>query len=316
MPRETEILGTRLALSSSSLGLFLVGIMKGEDLYHLPRDFRMDEEGQGVVDVTQGSGQPVRCSAAVQAQTVPIFGGAFSSAGRNVNHHHTHFHEAPKPERPKIDLLSELKVIDNFRRIQQDTLSKATPETGEWIFEYEIFPVWRGPKSDLKNLWGSGIRESIVVAGVSKWAKHQTLSVCIGYIYIRYSDNAGLTVRHCLEVLVKQTIEQHPKCLKLTKNVCAEHIHLGTRPTEEELLDLLRSFTTVLNLIIYFLDALDEAPPEIQFDLVDKLLSLDVKHFITSRPMKPLQIHFPDAHCFPIAADGHDIDLHITKEIN
>ncbi|KAH6873557.1 hypothetical protein BKA70DRAFT_282241 [Coprinopsis sp. MPI-PUGE-AT-0042] len=117
----------------------------------------MDEEGQGVVAVTQGSGQPVRWSAAVQAQTVPIFGGDFSSAGCDVNHHHTHFHEAPKPERPKIDLLSELKAIDNFRRIQQDTLSKATPMTGEWIFEYKMFPVWRDPKSDLKTMWGSGI---------------------------------------------------------------------------------------------------------------------------------------------------------------
>ncbi|KAH6897585.1 hypothetical protein BKA70DRAFT_1315998 [Coprinopsis sp. MPI-PUGE-AT-0042] len=120
----------------------------------------MGEEGQEVTAVIQDRfadpGQPTRWNAAFHAQSVSISGGLFSSAGRDVNHH-THFHVAPKPEKPKFDLLSELKAIDNFRRIQQDTLSKATPKTGEWIFEYEIFPVWKDPKSKLKTMWGSGI---------------------------------------------------------------------------------------------------------------------------------------------------------------
>jgi hypothetical protein len=86
-----------------------------------------------------------------------ISGGNFTSAGRDVYNHndtHTHIHEAPK-----VDPLSMLDSIDNFRQIQQDTLSKATPETGEWMFDYEQFPVWLKPEGDVKTLWGSGIRE-------------------------------------------------------------------------------------------------------------------------------------------------------------
>ncbi|KAH6871311.1 hypothetical protein BKA70DRAFT_1488958 [Coprinopsis sp. MPI-PUGE-AT-0042] len=306
----------------------------------------MDQEGQEVAAAAQGSTQPAMWNAAIQAQNVTISGGVFSAGGS-----HTHYHEAPKPEKSEkseIDLLSALKSIDNFRQIQQETLSKATPETGKWMFEYKMFPVWRDPKSDVKTMWGTGIPgagktvlTSITIKGVGdKWEEEQEqkqrkeeqkaqkkprrreeqkeqkpLCICVCYIYIRYSDNSGLTIRHCLEVLVKQTIEKHPSCLELAKRVYTEHIRLNTRPTEEELLHLLNSFTSVVAATFYFLDALDEAPPGIQFDLLNRLLSLNVKLFITSRPLKLLQAEFPDAHCFTIAARDHDLDLHIDKEI-
>ncbi|KAH6871293.1 hypothetical protein BKA70DRAFT_1024433, partial [Coprinopsis sp. MPI-PUGE-AT-0042] len=146
----------------------------------------------------------------------------------------------------------------NHRRIQQDTLSKATPETGEWVFEREKFPEWWDPKGDVKAMWGSGIPgagKTVLTYRANEMAEE----ICIGYIYIRYSDNTGLTIGHCLEILVKQTVEKHPSCHKLAEGVYAEHIRLKTRPTEEELLKLLRTFAAIVK-AFYFLDALDEAP--------------------------------------------------------
>ncbi|KAH6905334.1 hypothetical protein BKA70DRAFT_501476 [Coprinopsis sp. MPI-PUGE-AT-0042] len=54
----------------------------------------------------------------------------------------------------------------------------------------------------------------------------------------------------------------------------------------------------------YVLDALDEAPVSIQLDLVKKLASLKCKVFITSRPLKAVEVHFPAAHCFSIVAQA------------
>lgn len=107
---------------------------------------------------SSGSSQPTGYNAAVHAQNVSISGGLISSAGRDVNNH-THFHEVPNPQKRQVDLLAELEAIDNFRGIQQDTLRKATPKTGEWIFACDFFPIWRDPKSGFNTLWGSGIRE-------------------------------------------------------------------------------------------------------------------------------------------------------------
>jgi hypothetical protein len=156
---------------------------------------------------------------------------------------------------------------------------------------------------------------SIVINNFEKLAKNPERSICVCYIYIRYSDNAGLTVRHCLEVLVKQTIEKHPSCLALAEKTYANHLRLKTRPSEDELLDLMQAFTTLVEITFYFIDALDEAPVYIQYDLVSKLSSLNIKLFITSRPMKSLEARFPDACSFCIAANDRDLELHINREI-
>jgi hypothetical protein len=97
--------------------------------------------------------------------------------------------------------------------------------------------------------------------------------------------------------------------------VYAPHVRLATEPTQEELLDLLKRFVAAVASTTYFLDALDEAPPEIQIGLVEKLLSTGAKLFITSRPLKALEDRFPGAHHFSIAAQDADLDLFINSNL-
>ena len=66
----------------------------------------------------------------------------------------------------------------------------------------------------------------------------------------------------------------------------------------------------------YFLDALDEAPPDVQIDLLEHLSSLNAKLFITSRPLKALAGRFPDAHHFTVVAQDNDLETHIMREVS
>jgi hypothetical protein len=105
-------------------------------------------------------------------------GGTFTSVGRdmimnNQYHNHTHNHYHPKgsdgaPDNPSadpldstpsVDVLALLKAVSNQRKIQQDTFSKATPKTGEWMLTYEKLAEWQDPTSSLDMMCGSGIRE-------------------------------------------------------------------------------------------------------------------------------------------------------------
>lgn len=140
-------------------------------------------------------------------------------------------------------------------------------------------------------------------------------SICVCYVYIRYSDSADLTTRSVLEILVKQTVERHSNCASLAQRVYAQHLREDTQPTEVELLQLLRQFTETMQATFYLLDAIDEAPPKLQLDLVRKLASLNSKLFITSRPLKDVESRFPTAHSFPIVAQDSDLNLHIAAEI-
>jgi hypothetical protein len=125
-----------------------------------------------------------------------------------------------------------------------------------------------------------------------------------------------MRVRNVLEVLVKQTLERHPECRDLIEECYAQHLREDTEPTEAQLLTLLSQVTERMAVTFYILDALDEAPKKIQLAIVQTLASLNVKLFITSRPLKTIEASFPKAHIFTIAAQAVDIDLLIAKGIN
>jgi hypothetical protein len=154
-----------------------------------------------------------------------------------------------------------------------------------------------------------------VINALEAHAARSAFPVCVCYIYFRYSDHTKATTRFFLEVLVKQTLERHPGCLLLFNETYARHIREKTQPSEEELLGLLRQFTNAM-VTFYYLDALDEAPSAVQLDIIRKLTSLNVKLFITCRPLKNVEAAFPDVHRFPIRAQDRDIDLHIDQELS
>jgi hypothetical protein len=78
---------------------------------------------------------------------------------------------------------------------------------------------------------------------------------------------------------------------------------------------LLQRFASTIA-TFYFLDALDEAPAAIQIEIMEKLASLNVKLFITSRPLKNLEAAFPNVYRFLVVAQDGDIDLHIERELS
>lgn len=159
---------------------------------------------------------------------------------------------------------------------------------------------------------------SIIINALEAHAQQSTLPICVCYIYFRYSDHTQATVQSFLEILVKQTVERHPDCLPLVEEAYARHVREKTRPTEDELIALLGRFTGLM-VTFYVLDALDEAPTGVQLKILQRLASLNVKLFITSRPLKVVEAHFRDVgsiHCLQVSAKGEDLDLHISEEIS
>ncbi|KAH6892728.1 hypothetical protein BKA70DRAFT_839284 [Coprinopsis sp. MPI-PUGE-AT-0042] len=233
-------------------------------------------------------------------------------------HHHNHV-----PFQPTIhDIPAILDQVPNYRDIHIANLGRATEGTGPIFAEWEEFCDWMSVQGVVKTMWGSGmpgagktIFASIVINELEARAEASERPICVCYIYFRYSDHTTATVRDFLLVLVKQTIERHADCLPIFNKVFARHIREKTLPSESELVQLLCRFAEVIAEMFYFLDALDEAPPDVQFDLLKKLSILDIKIFITSRPLANLNSCFPGAHRFSIRAQDQDLELHIAKEI-
>ncbi|KAH6887858.1 hypothetical protein BKA70DRAFT_1332666 [Coprinopsis sp. MPI-PUGE-AT-0042] len=143
-----------------------------------------------------------------------------------------------------------LRAIPNFRKIHQDMLAKAAPGTGMWLLKSERFSLWLEPNGDLKILWGSGIPgagKTIIAALVI-----DMLEAMARVSGAKTSNAPEMTVRSVLEVFVKQMVERHPDALPIVR--------------KSQLLGLLQHLTDYVA-TIFVLDALDEAPTEIQVDL-------------------------------------------------
>ncbi|KAH6911843.1 hypothetical protein BKA70DRAFT_1539158 [Coprinopsis sp. MPI-PUGE-AT-0042] len=222
--------------------------------------------------------------------------GDVNLAGHDIQVH-KHYHSYPD----RVDITAVLDSVSNLHKIHMDILSKATPGTGVW---------W------LRTGAGKTVLASIVIRELEALAAVQASWIRVCYVYIRYSNRADLTVWSVLETLVKQTVEHHADCTPLAEKAYARHLREKTQPTEAELLQLLHQFTEATAATFYVLDVLDEAHDQIQVDLVQKLASLNVRLFITSRPLEAVQARAPDIHCFPIVAQEGDLDLHIDQEIN
>ncbi|KAH6892695.1 hypothetical protein BKA70DRAFT_1233627 [Coprinopsis sp. MPI-PUGE-AT-0042] len=254
----------------------------------------------------------------IMGETVNFIEGNQHHQQQYHYHHHNH-----APLQPTFhDIPAILDQVPNYRDIHIANLGRATEGTGPIFAEWEQFCEWISVQGVVKTMWGSGmpgarktIFASIVINEVEARAGASEHPICVGYIYFRYSDHTTATVRDFLLVLVKQTIERHADCLPIFNEVFARHIREKTLLSESELVQLLRRFAEVIAGMFYFLDALDEAPPDVQFNLLKKLSTLDVKIFITSRPLANLDSCLPGAHRFSIRAQDRDLELHIAKEI-
>jgi ankyrin repeat domain-containing protein 50 len=159
------------------------------------------------------------------------------------------------------------------------------------------------------------VLRSIVIQHLEALRTASGGAICVCYVYFRYSQRTEITVRNVLEIIVRQTFERHPECRDAIERAYAQHLQEDSEPTVVQLLGLLQVLSNGMLCTFYVLDALDEAPTRIQLAVVKTLASLNVKLFITSRPLKNVQTKFPQAYTIIIFAQDADIDLHIAQRI-
>ncbi|KAH6909764.1 hypothetical protein BKA70DRAFT_1425485 [Coprinopsis sp. MPI-PUGE-AT-0042] len=231
---------------------------------------------------------------------------------------------------------SLLQSIEDFRATHLDLLHRATPGTCLWIARLNMFQSFQDPSSLVKIMWGTGIPgagkttlASVVINILETHAKKSTTPIiCVCYVYFRYNGRSPssmayqtgfyyLSRKSAIFLSALHFFDIAPPIpYRTAEDVYARHIHERKRPSERVLLELLKRFTGMMAVTFYILEALDEAPIDIQWGIVQKLSLLDVKIFITSRPMRDLEALFPNAHCFHTEAQAQDIDLHIAHEIS
>jgi ankyrin repeat domain-containing protein 50 len=132
-------------------------------------------------------------------------------------------------------------------------------------------------------------------------------------VYCRYTE--PLKVRDILAALVRQLLERFPGLLALFEPLYAKHDLERTKPTQSELIEVIRNIYSCFRIGFLFIDGLDEALYDEQFDLLDTLKSVHANVFITSRPLVQLKDVLPNVEFFDIAARQQDIERLVSEHI-
>lgn len=215
-----------------------------------------------------------------------------------------------------IDWLTPL----NFLARQELIIKDRSKGTGAWFLKSETFERWRS--GDDLVLWcpgipgaGKTVLASIVIEKLRELYRGKNVAVFM--LYCNYNDPETQSVQPQIASLVKQYIQDRSVVDKRLGELHEAHYRKETRPTLEELKDILDVAISQYDKTFIVLDALDEMPNEkSRSDLVDSLRAFKHKSnlLVTSRPMPAIKQMFgpPSGHnycdgCFNkhIAAHWH-----------
>ncbi|KAH6908097.1 hypothetical protein BKA70DRAFT_1400703 [Coprinopsis sp. MPI-PUGE-AT-0042] len=269
---------------------------------------RWEDPGLQAMSIVSGAGAP-------QATGPSVFQGSkdFTINGGNFCVTNVSANDDARLER-LLDFLSEV----NFRAIHLENLGKWAPGTVKWFLESDIFRHWLLSQWDI--IWGTGmpgagktILASMVIDYLNSLADASS-DICVAFIYCRYTE--PMTVRDILAAVVRQLLERYPQLLPLVEPTCAKHQLQKTKPTQKELIGLIRDICAIFRVAYISIDGLDEALPDEQFDLLDTLTSIKANFIITSRPLHILKEVLPStAKFFDIIAREEDVELLVAQRI-
>ncbi|TFK17701.1 hypothetical protein FA15DRAFT_675887, partial [Coprinopsis marcescibilis] len=225
-----------------------------------------------------------------------------------------------------LDLDAQLfeKIVEwlsdiNYHAIQADNYGKRAEGTGEWAFDDPKIVDWLG--GVLGILWGVGmpgagktVLASIIIDHLLQKAKANK-RICVAFAFSRYTDQ--FTGDKVLGGLLRQVVQDHPSTLAFVKPMYDYHHQRKTRPSQKELLDVIRAIfnSDLFDDKFCALDGLDEAFEATQVDVLDALADLPANLLLMSRPLPLLKDRVPDAMFIDIILHEADIIQMIEDKI-
>ncbi|TFK17384.1 ankyrin, partial [Coprinopsis marcescibilis] len=189
----------------------------------------------------------------------------------------------------------------------------------KWVFKDGKFVRWKGRRKSV--LWGTGmpgagktILASIIIEYFINLAK-ENRRICVAFAFCRYTEN--LTVEQTLSGLIRQVLEDHPSTFAFIIPLYEHHTLRETRPSQTELLGILNAIASsdLFDNTFCFIDGLDEATSNTQFDLLDTVSQLPINFMFMSRPLPLLKDHVPEADFVDIIVQDADIERLIEDKL-
>ncbi|KAL7924052.1 hypothetical protein ACQKWADRAFT_319904 [Trichoderma austrokoningii] len=185
-----------------------------------------------------------------------------------------------------------------FRNKHLESLStKGRQDNGaQQLLQYEQFKSWM--TSTGTTLWCTGlpgigktINVSYIIEALQKQSRGSDLG--IAYVYFSYKDIETQTPVNVMASILQQLISDKQSFLSDLKNLYAQHIKEGTRPSVADIMSLLQDIALSYSKVFIIIDALDECTDadDVRFILLTELKKLQHRMclLVMSRPIPDLE---------------------------
>ncbi|KAJ7500092.1 hypothetical protein FB451DRAFT_1074388 [Mycena latifolia] len=230
--------------------------------------------------------------------------------------------DAANHQRLQIDSKERAKIIAwlsplNFFLRQADITRVRQTGTGEWFLADQRFQEWESSAGG--TLWcrgipgaGKTVLASVVVEHLSIKSEDQNLGVAS--IYLNHKEAESLA--HLLASIWRQLV-LGKSIGSAAQRAYQQHSEKGTKPSLDEIDQILRSAMTEWSKVYVVVDALDEYPEEERHVLLEHLAALrpKVNLMLNSRPHISLGQSFPNFTTIQIRANEQDLEKYLTEQI-
>ncbi|KAJ7218758.1 ankyrin repeat-containing domain protein [Mycena rebaudengoi] len=235
----------------------------------------------------------------------------------------TEVRNAAQDQREVMDSAEREKIIDwlsplNFFARHADIFGTRQEGTGRWLLEDPRFRTWLLSPGDI--IWCSGIPgagKTVLASIVVDYLRNhlQNDSIVVAAAYLNHKESEVQSPSNILAGLWWQLVSERPLSASVQK-LYQEHQKQRTRPSFDEVRDIVRSTIAEWSKVFIVVDALDEYSEDHRRILLDTLTTIGtVTLLLTSRPNIAPVAFFPTAPVVEIRAREEDIRRYIDVHI-
>jgi Cdc6-like AAA superfamily ATPase len=203
-------------------------------------------------------------------------------------------------------------------------ISKREPGTGQWFIDSSEFQGWlHGSGETLLCLGIPGAGKTMVM-GIAIDHICRTLSndsITVAYMYCNYKSQDNQSAINILASLLKQLVQSLP-VPDILRSLHKKHFAQDTRPSLDEIFDVLRSVCNEYVRVHIVVDALDECSNRNgeRNQLLTKLHKLrdetSICLLVTSRFIPEIEKEFKAARILEIRATDDDVRRYVAGQIS
>ncbi|KAI1135672.1 hypothetical protein F5Y05DRAFT_167876 [Hypoxylon sp. FL0543] len=221
-------------------------------------------------------------------------------------------------DREHREILDWLTPLD-YATQQADFISRRQPGTGKWLLNSPEYWAWmRTGKQTLfcPGIPGAGktILSCTIIDDLSIRYRDDP-NVGIAYLYFNFRRQTEQKVIDLESSLLKQLAQSQPSLPGAVKDLYNRHKQRRSRPSEDELLEALRSITTLYSRVFIIVDALDECETSQREKLLSGLFDLQeeqgVNILATSRFIPEIVGRFTSCKSLEIRASEEDVRIYL-----